>query len=64
MESTPCELTIITPRACEQLLDVGMIALLLADHLGDLQRLVDCRRGNGMDARINVDGEMKSRRRN
>jgi hypothetical protein len=29
-----------------------------------LQRLVDCRRGNGMDARINVDGEMKSRRRN
>jgi hypothetical protein len=64
MESTPCELTIITPRSCEQLLDVGMIALLLADHLGDLQRLVDCRRGNGMDARIDVDGEMKSRRRN
>jgi hypothetical protein len=34
-----------------------MIALLFADHLGDLQRLVDCRKGDGIDERINVDGE-------
>jgi len=45
-----------------------MIALLLADHLGDLQRLVDWRRGDGIDARIKVDGEVvvlkkKSRKR-
>jgi hypothetical protein len=41
-----------------------MIALFLADHLGDLKRLVDCRRGDGIDARIEVDGEVKCRRRN
>jgi len=45
-----------------------MIALLLADHLGDWQRLVDWRRGDGIDARIKVDGEgvvlkKKSRKR-
>jgi hypothetical protein len=57
MERKRCKLTIITPRSCEQLLDVGMIALLLADHIGDLQRLVDWRRGDGIDARIKVDGE-------
>jgi len=39
-----------------------MIALLLADHLGDLQRLVDCRRGDGIDARIEVDGEVKKKK--
>ena len=38
-----------------------MIALLLADHLGGLQGLVDCGRRVGIDARINVDGEVKSR---
>jgi hypothetical protein len=57
MESTRRELTIIAPRSCEQLLDVGMIALLLADHLGDLQRFVDWKRGDVIDARIKVDGE-------
>jgi hypothetical protein len=56
-KSTWRELTIIAPRSCEQLLDVGMIALLLADHLGDLQRFVDWKRGDVIDARIKVDGE-------
>ena len=51
------DLTVIAPRSCEQFLDVGMIALLLADHLGELQRLLDCRRGDGIDARIELDGE-------